>query len=122
MRLVWMRTEDGETVFEDLDVASTRGERGFETPLVPIEGAIFRTAQPELDLDFHNAPRRQIVIPLTGEVDVESGDGSIRHIGLGDALLADDLTGRGHTSRFRPDNATMLFLVLADDFDPTSLR
>ena len=122
MRLVWMRTEDGETVFEDLDVASTKGERGFETPLVPVEGAIFRTAQPELDLDFHNAPRRQIVIPLTGEVDVESGDGTIRHIGLGDALLADDLTGRGHKSRFRPDNATMLFLVLADDFDPTSLR
>jgi len=122
VRLVWMKTVDGETVFEDLYVASMKGERGFETPLVPIEGAIFRTAQPELDLDFHNAPRRQIVVPITGEIEVEAGDGSTRHIGPGDGLLADDLTGQGHKSRFWPDDATVMFLLLPNDLDPATLR
>lgn len=121
MKVVWMRTEDGETVFEDLEFDSVAGERGFETPVLPIAGVIFRTGQPELDLGFHNAPRRQIVMPLTGEVTVASGDGTERHISPGEALLADDLTGRGHTSIFRPANATMAFLVLSDDFDPPSL-
>ena len=113
---------DGHTVFEDLEIASTQGERGSETSLLQIDGLFFRTDQPALDMDFHNAPRRQLVIPLGGELEVEAGDGTVRHIGTGDALLADDLIGQGHKSRFVPDGATVAFAVLPDDADPSAWR
>lgn len=40
----------------------------------------------------------------------------------GDALLADDLTGQGHKSRFIPHGATVVFAVLGDDADPAAWR
>ena len=123
MKITWMRTgADGRTTFEDLEVATTQGERGRETPLLAVEGVFFRTDQPALDMDFHNAPRRQLVIPLGGELEVEAGDGTTQRIGTGDALLADDLSGQGHKSRFIPDGATVVFGVLADDVDPAAWR
>ena len=119
MKIVWMRTNDaGQTEFVDLEFETSAHPRGMETPAVPTHGVIFRTAQPAVEMDFHNAPRRQFVIPITGEVTVASGDGDQRHIGPGTALLADDLTGQGHTSVFGPDDATMMFLLLDDGFDP----
>ncbi|WP_419946634.1 hypothetical protein [Candidatus Poriferisodalis sp.] len=119
MKITWMRTgADGQTTFEDLEVATRQGERGAETGVLPMAGVIFRAEQPTLDLGFHNAPRRQLVIPLDAEVEVEAGDGSVRRIGPGEVLLADDLTGQGHKSRFRPAGASMLFGVLAGGADP----
>ncbi|MEC9316672.1 MAG: hypothetical protein VX795_05915 [Actinomycetota bacterium] len=122
MHLVWIRTQEGETVIEDLEVPSTKQVRGYETVALPLGGAIFRTRQPAVDMDFHNAPRRQIVVPLEGEVEIETGSGEVRLISPGMALLADDLTGQGHKSKFRPKNATMLFLLLPDDLDPAIWR
>ena len=49
--------------------------------------------------DWHNAPRRQYVITLSGQVEHSIGDGIVRRLGPGDVLLVEDLTGRGHTSR-----------------------
>lgn len=122
MHLVWIRTEGGKTVIEDLEVPSTREIRGYETPVIPITGVIFRTAQPEVSMDFHNAPRRQIVLPLQGEVEIETGDGDSRIICAGMALLADDVDGQGHKSKFSPNDAVTLFLLLPDELDPTQWR
>ena len=44
------------------------------------------------------APRRQYVINQEGQVEVGLGDGTKRVFGVGDVLLADDLTGHGHTT------------------------
>jgi hypothetical protein len=49
--------------------------------------------------DFHNAPRRQYVMYLTAQVEIGLGDGSIQVLEPGDVLLAEDTTGRGHSSR-----------------------
>ncbi|MEC8923714.1 MAG: hypothetical protein VYD47_07410 [Actinomycetota bacterium] len=122
MQLVWIRTQEGETVIEDLEMPSTQQVRGHETAMVPLLGAIFRTQQPAVAMDFHNAPRRQIVVPLEGEVEIEVGSGEVRLISPGMALLADDLSGQGHKSTFRPENATTLFLLLPDDLDPAVWR
>ena len=122
MQLVWIRTQEGETVIEDLEMPSTQQVRGYETTIVPLNGAIFRTQQPAAAMDFHNAPRRQIVVPLEGEVEIEVGSGEVRLISPGMALLADDLSGQGHKSTFRPENATTLFLLLPDDLDPAVWR
>ena len=122
MQLVWIRTQEGETVIEDLEMPATQQGRGYETTIVPLNGAIFRTQQPAVAMDFHNAPRRQIVVPLEGEVEIEVGAGEVRLISPGMALLADDLSGQGHKSTFRPENATTLFLLLPDDLDPAVWR
>mgnify|MGYP001237978008 FL=1 len=122
MNVVWIRTENGKTVIEDLEIPSSKEVRGYETPILPVTGVTFRTRQPEVDMEFHNAPRRQIVVPLQGEVEIETGEGDKRLIRPGMALLADDLEGQGHKSRFRPDNATTLFLLLPDDLDPSQWR
>lgn len=50
-------------------------------------------------MDWHNAPRRQYVIILSGETEFGIGDGTVRRVGPGDVLLAEDLTDKGHTTR-----------------------
>ena len=49
-------------------------------------------------IDWHPAPRRQYVITLEGQTEIGLGDGTKRILNPGDVLLADDLTGRGHTT------------------------
>ena len=114
--------DDGRTRFEDLEIPSTDCGRGFETPVLPNNGVIFRTGQPEVDLDFHNAPRRQFVVPLGGEIEVEAGDGTKRYLTTGQALLADDVDGQGHKTRFIGEGVSALFILLPDDLDPSTWR
>ena len=39
------------------------------------------------------------MIMLQGEVEIETSDGTVRRLGAGDILLAEDTTGKGHRSR-----------------------
>ena len=38
MQLVWIRTENGKTVIEDLEIPSSKEVLGYETPVMPING------------------------------------------------------------------------------------
>ena len=49
--------------------------------------------------DFHNAPRRQYVVMMSGQLEIEIGDGTKRVLDPGDVLVAEDLTGKGHITR-----------------------
>lgn len=49
--------------------------------------------------DWHPAPRRQFVLVLVGELEVEVSDGEVRRLGPGDLCLVEDTTGKGHVSR-----------------------
>jgi quercetin dioxygenase-like cupin family protein len=49
--------------------------------------------------DFHNAPRRQYVVIMSGAMEIEIGDGTTRALEPGDVLVAEDLTGKGHITR-----------------------
>lgn len=48
---------------------------------------------------WHNPPRRELVIWLTGEVEFETSDGDVRRLAAGSIVLAEDRTGKGHISR-----------------------
>ena len=106
MHLVWIRTERGETVIEDLELPSTLEVRGYETSLLAVKGVIFPSQQLAVDMDFHNAPRRQIVVPLEGEVEIETGSGEVRLITPGMALLLTTAPGKATSQdsaqRMRP--------------------
>ncbi len=88
--------EDGESHFEEL--ALPLGPVG-KSPIQAATGITFYEMEPGYFHDWHNAPRRQYVITLSGQVEFGIGDGTLRRMGVGDVLLAEDLTGRGHTSR-----------------------
>ena len=106
--------EDGESHFEDVEIdLEDRGPMGRISALVAGKGVIFREVDGDYDLDFHNAPRRQYVVNLTGSVELEVGDGTQRLLGPGEILLAEDTTGRGHKSRaVSNESRTCLFIPL----------
>ena len=91
--------DDGRSHFEDLEVPLSDAPTGQLSDLLPALGLTFRESPPGLSMDFHPAPRRQFVITLRGAAEIECGDGSVRRVGPGDVLLADDLTGQGHVTR-----------------------
>jgi hypothetical protein len=82
---------DGESHFEEIEAATDK--------IQAAEGIIFRQAPPDHVQDWHPAPRRQYVITLSGQGEIEIGDGTKRRFGPGDIMLADDTTGRGHITR-----------------------
>jgi quercetin dioxygenase-like cupin family protein len=54
-------------------------------------------------LDWHDAPRRQYVITLSGRLEFESRTGTKQIVEPGDVLLAEDTTGGGHRWRLVDD-------------------
>ncbi len=91
--------DDGRSHLEDVELAlEDTGAMGRISELFRGPGVHFREVDGDYRLDFHNAPRRQFVVNLTGTVDIAVGDGSVRRCGPGSIILAEDLEGEGHTS------------------------
>ncbi|HEU4841310.1 MAG TPA: hypothetical protein VFT09_07705 [Ilumatobacteraceae bacterium] len=91
---------DGQSHFEDVAVdLDDAGVAGRISPLWAGGGVQFREVDGDYHLGFHTAPRRQLVVNLTGSVEIEVGSGETRLFGPGTILLAEDLTGQGHISR-----------------------
>ena len=106
---------DGESHFEDSEVnLNQENIAGMLSELQPATGIVFRETGPDYDYDWHNAPRRQYVITLRGEFEVEIGDGSVRRLGPGSILLAEDVTGHGHKSRAVGDEIRESIFVTLD--------
>lgn len=106
--------DDGRSHFED--IAIEMGEQrmmGAISEAWPASAVQFREVSPDYLLDFHNAPRRQLVVNLTGSVEIEVGSGETRTLGPGSILLAEDVDGEGHISRNGGDGPrTCLFIHL----------
>ena len=91
---------DGESHFEDIGLPLEELSKGRRrTEFVKATGVSFREQPGDMSSDWHNAPRRQYVITVEGEGEIEIGDGTKRRFLPGDVLLAEDTTGRGHFSR-----------------------
>ncbi len=105
---------DGETHFKDIEVSLKEKEKSdLRSEFIKTAGIIFRETTGEYDLDFHNAPRRQYVVTLIGQVDITASDGTTRRFGPGDIMLAEDVTGKGHISRaVNHQPRTCIFIVL----------
>ena len=88
--------EDGQAHFEDLNLPAG------DTETVALKTGADMTYRRFTDgsfSDWHNAPRRQDVIVLSGQMEIGIGDGSKRMFNPGDILQVEDLTGQGHTTR-----------------------
>ncbi len=89
---------DGETHFEELDLGYEAVANAQVTAMRAASGVQFRRTPTGSFSDWHTAPRRQFVITLEGQVEIGIGDGTKRIFSPGDVVLADDLTGHGHTT------------------------
>ncbi len=116
MKIVRIYTgDDGKSHFEDIELSYSPAEgSGSRTELEPATGILFRETGSDYNLDFHNAPRRQYVINLSGAVEIEVGDGSKRRMEAGSVLLAEDTTGQGHISRAITDEPRHSIFVTLD--------
>ena len=95
---------DNESHFEEKEVDLKFNGDMEVSALQPAEGILFRRAPATHNNSYHPAPRRQYVITLSGQVEIETGDGTVKRFGPGDVMLADgvhadDTTGRGHITR-----------------------
>jgi hypothetical protein len=101
MKVVRLYTgADQRSHFEDVEVPlKDAGKIGFLSERIKATGIVFRETGGDYDYDFHTAPRRQYVVNLEGEVEIEVGDGTRRTLRSGEILLAEDTTGQGHISR-----------------------
>ena len=100
--------QQGESHFQDVDVQYVESSRaGRLSARLPATGIIFREVQPDYDLDWHPAPRRQYIINLDAGVRITASDGESRVIGAGEVILVEDTTGKGHTTRVHGNQPCM---------------
>ena len=92
--------QNGDSRFEDREISMEEsGEIGKLSQLLPAKGIVFREVEPNYDYDFHNAPQKQYIILLDGEIEIETSLGEKRIFNGGDILLAEDVDGKGHKTK-----------------------
>jgi hypothetical protein len=102
---VWRIFSDaeGKSHMEPIEVPLEPREngRGGLSRLYGGSGVIFRRTPPDVNVDWHVAPRRQLIVNLSGEGEIETSDGAVLILKAGVIELVEDLTGQGHRTRGR---------------------
>ena len=116
-------TEEGGSRFQEVEVPviesrpSPAGGILKQSGAWPSPAVRFVELPAGLDQSWHYAPARQIVVVLSGCVEVETSDNEKRRCIAGQAFIADDLTGKGHSTRVVGGPATVMFVELPQGFD-----
>jgi len=107
---------DGKSHFDDVEPRfEPLGDESERAELIPGSGIVIRRFAPARSNPWHHAPGRAAVFTLCGAVDIEIGDGTVRRLGPGDILIAEDLTGQGHVTReVGPEPRISIFVPLLE--------
>lgn len=62
-------------------------------------------------MDWHPAPRKQVVIIISGTMEHGFEDGATHRFGPGDVRVLVDTTGRGHTTRVVGDEPLLVAVI-----------
>jgi quercetin dioxygenase-like cupin family protein len=114
-------TPDGASHLDEVEVPTSATVAAENVPPllvsapVPATSVVFLEHMPgaERAWDPHCAPRRQLVIILSGRMRVETSDGSSRELGAGDVTLAEDTEGVGHRTIPLTDDFRFVVIPLA---------
>jgi hypothetical protein len=105
----------GESHFRDIEVEWVHESPGGRlSARIPATGIVFREVAPVYGRDWSPAPRRQYVVNLDAGVRITASDGESRIIGVGEVLLVEDTTGKGHLARAVDDNIRHCLYVQLD--------
>ena len=105
----------GDTHVAPLDMPVTDTEAGTVRGLndIPVAtmgfGEFVKGRKP--DVGVHNAPRRQFLVVLQGELEIETTLRQKERLRPGDVLLADDVGTKGHISRDVGADPLMLMAI-----------
>ena len=96
--------EDGVSHFRDVEVELTKGE--VAPPALPVELSPFRAATEVGFISipsgwvggWHQPPTEGYIFVLSGEIQIEVGDGEVRRFPRGSIWLHKDRNGPGHNS------------------------
>ena len=102
---------DGQTHFEETEAKFTVGNNNDVFKLISITGAELHRAAPGTVIDWHTAPRRQYVITLSGQGEIEVAGGKKFTVGPGHIDLVEDTTGKGHITRSVGSEDLVLLLI-----------
>jgi quercetin dioxygenase-like cupin family protein len=116
-------TDSGESRFVEIDIPIEQAQRDADGNILRLSNSYasanvrFAELPDGMVQSWHHAPARQVVVVLSGELEVGTSDGQTRRWRAGEAFLADDLTGKGHTTKTVGGPARVLFAPLPDGFD-----
>lgn len=92
--------ENGDSFFEKVEIPlHDQGIIGYLSANFEVKSLQFRINEADYDWDFHNAPARQFIILLDGEVEITTSLGEVRKFSGGDVLLVEDTHGKGHRTK-----------------------
>jgi hypothetical protein len=104
IRLVRLSTgADGQSRVDEVELRVTPDGRDLASPWMRATRIRFEESPPGSALDWHDAPRRQFVITLSGTLEFVTRDGARFRLAPGDVLLAEDTSGGGHRWRLVDD-------------------
>ncbi len=91
--------EDGQSVMVEL-----QQDDPIVESLNTCTGCSLQINEPTEFSDFHPAPRRRWMTMLRGQIDIQLADGTIHSFGPNDLRLWEDVTGKGHQTRYQVGN------------------
>ena len=122
MKIVrFVSASDGGSQFAEVDLpvdnASTDafGNTVHRSAILPAQSTMVTEMPEGLYQDWHPASRRQLLVVLSGTLEVETSDGRKHRCGSGEVFLADDVGSRGHRTRTIDGPARVLFVHLSPE-------
>ncbi len=96
---IWADAE-GASHYADMEVDwESSGPLGKMAAPLPVSSMILRENEAGYDYDWHVAPRKQYIVMLEGQVEIQVSDGQKRTFGPGEIVLVEDTVGEGHKSK-----------------------
>ena len=90
---------DNQTHAEEVEMKFTPGNPNEVGKMLPVNGAELHRGAPGRVSDWHRGPRKQYVITLSGQGELEVAGGKKIAVGPGHIELIEDTTGKGHITR-----------------------
>lgn len=109
--------DSGESHFDDIEIEFMATDYVQSAPpldfsaSLPASQVAFMRAPGGWASDFHVSSGRNMFVVLSGVWEVTASDGESRHFAVGSALLVEDTTGKGHSSRIVSDTESVAVLV-----------
>ena len=102
---------DTVTVEQSLARAAPPAAPFFVSEDRPASKYRFYTFEPGWVGELHPAPTRQFLALMSGAVEMETTDGTVRRFGPGDLVLLEDTSGKGHLTRNIADGYCTFLVV-----------
>jgi hypothetical protein len=107
---------DGNSAMEHIELPmNATGVTGAASKALAGGAVNFRYMPAEMNADWHTAPRRQMVATISGEGEIETGDGQVLVVRPGVVTLLEDLQGKGHLTRGRGGTGRLSVFIPLDD-------